>query len=151
MSAHRRIGLAAQILILTALAWVAFVACGLVFDGTWPHARPGVSTSEAWQNFVAVAAIVEFLVIKAWLMARRTYRWTALGASLVAANVAFAVLYAWLITASLWPALGLKRVHLDAIVGTVTLGGTAVLRWGLLAVLAWSVWELLRSPDPDPD
>lgn len=69
------------------------------FGPRWPEGR------DAWFDFALVLFIVTFLSIKAFLMWSRTKVWQRLGASLIAVNIAFAMLYLVAITYALWPSL----------------------------------------------
>lgn len=142
------ITVSAQGLLLTAVLWAVLFGIALIHDGTrWPRATPevrtinraAVSRVEAWENFVLVVVIVTFLVMKSWAMARRTRRFDSLGASLIAANVAFAVVYTWIIASSLY------GWHTTPWVTRL------LLRWPLIVILAWGAWELARIPDGPGD
>lgn len=109
----------------TVLAWSVGGAIATYFDPRWP-------TNQAqWIDFAIVIYIVQFLAIKSFLMWARTRVWQRLGASLIAVNVAFAVLYLAAILFTLWPALA----------------GSAWVRRGLRGEVAlavtWSGLELI--------
>lgn len=139
-----RVSVAAQGVLLAALFWAVFLGIALIHDGTnWPHAtppvpvlhRPAVSRTEAYENFSLVVLIVTFLLMKAWAMGRRTRRLDGLGASLIAANLAFAVVYTWTLASQLY---GWQ---------TTPWITRLLLRWPLIVVLAWGAIELSSIPD----
>lgn len=140
--------IAIQGVIAAAILWTILFGIAFVHEGTrWPHATPAVpvlhraavSRYEAWENFILVVVIVTFLFLKAWAMARRSRRVDGLGASLIAANVAFAIVYAWTIASQLY------GWHTTPWITRL------VLRWPLILVLAWGAWELSRIGDGPGD
>lgn len=130
--------------------WAVIVLIGLVHDGTrWPRAStaippnpeigfrglPAQTLFDAWEGFVVLAAIVSFLLYKSYGMWRRTYKLDRLGVSLVAANLAFAVAYLYLMVAGLfaWESnIWITRF---------------VLRYPLLIILGWGIIQLSKVPD----
>jgi hypothetical protein len=106
--------------------WLGSAAAATWFSPRWPHGRDG------WLGFGLAVLICEFLGVKIFQMAWPTTRWTRLGASLIAVNAGFLILYLYVIFATLWPVDGQSK------------WGAWLLRGELLAVLIWSVVELLR-------
>jgi hypothetical protein len=89
------------------LAFLAVLAVAAqALGATWPHRQVNVATcfdrttlqvdyakceyfsrSYQWQNFILLGFIVEFLMLKAWMMAAMTTAWDWLGSSLIATNL----------------------------------------------------------------
>jgi hypothetical protein len=115
---HRQIRTALRGLLFTLVLWIILAALAEWRGATWP------ATGDGWQNLLLLAVIVEFLLLKSYLMTFMTTRWDVLGGSLIAVNVAFALVY-------LYP-----------------------IRYGLIAVLVFGFIQLLRVPDrenePEP-
>lgn len=141
---------------LVALYWAVLIGVGVAFDGAWPDG-PAL-----WENFATVALIVTFLAAKSLLMAFRMRAWGALGASLVAVNAAFAVVYTFSLSITLWPSLR-TLVWWESPEFDVPLVGWHAgphafllvdpLRWGLIGVCVWALYELVvveEVPGPDP-
>lgn len=132
-----RIRLAVWALLAVGWFWAVLVAFGLWHDARWPQA------ADARQNFAVFGLIVSFLLVKVILMAARTRTWTRLGASLIASNVAFALLYCYVMAAALWPVLatwtGFGWQAVDA------------LRAFIVVAVAWAAIELILTPDPPAD
>lgn len=127
--------------LLIAACWTLLVGLGFALDGAWPVGH------EAWENFLTLGLIVTFLLGKAALMALRTRVWGSLGASLVAVNLTFAVLYGYGMAATLWAGLRTTAWHpLGWQVRPVDF-----LRWSLIVTCLWAIWELVRVPDPEDD
>jgi hypothetical protein len=118
----------------TVLLWLVCLAVALWRDADWPE------TTDAWTTFALLWLVVEFLVLKALLMARRMDELVWLTVSLVAANLAFAAVYLVVMAGVLWPAWSLRH--------------TQVIRWstriGLATVLMWSIYQLVSVPPPAP-
>jgi hypothetical protein len=119
---RHRIRTALKGLALTALLWAILVALAILGNATWPHATPNVPTcftykpivfhpercqtisaSENWQTFVVLGVIVEFLWLKSYMMTAMTLRRDWLGSSLIAANIAFSVIYLLAMALMCWP------------------------------------------------
>lgn len=133
--------------------WAVLIGYALLRHGTyWPRAvppvppregfpgRPGMSAAEGWENLALLGCIVTFLLLKAWAMARRTRQIDALGVSLIAANVAFAWTYLYVMGTTLfaWQTTAWDR--------------RLLLRYPLVIVLLVGAVLLCRITDePEPE
>lgn len=139
---------AAEGVALTATMWAVLLLIAVTHHGTfWPQAippvppregfpgRPGFSRFEAWENFALLCLIVEFLLLKCYAMARRTRRLDGLGATLIAANLAFAVVYLYALGQMLY---GWQSSAWDR---------RLILRYPLVIVLIVGVVYLCAIPD----
>lgn len=137
MNGHRRVRVRTAVrgLGLTVLLWAVLVALAEWRGAHWPAA------SDGWQSLILLAVIVEFLWLKSWMMGAMTRHWDRLGSSLIAANVAFSVVYVYALGASLFPAWYLAHAA-DA---------RYPIRGGLILVLGWGIAQLLLVPDPADD
>lgn len=107
--------------------------------------------SEMVQNFYTFGLIVQFLWLKSYLLIVRTEEWDPFGASLIAANLAFSVLYLYVMGSSLWDSwrqidwsVDLNRFGVDYI---FHFGLQAAARDLIIVVIGWGIMELLRVPD----
>ena len=154
---HVTIRTAMKGLVLTLAMWAVLLGLAEWHGASWPHRQVNVATcfnrttleidyakcryfsrSYQWSNFLLIGFIVEFLLLKAWMMAAMTKRWDRLGTSLIAANVMFAVLYLYALSISVFPSWSTTRTPLD------------VIRLGLVVVLIWGIVQLLLVPDQEP-
>jgi hypothetical protein len=143
-------------LAITAVLWCVMVIAAQWHGALWPHPTVNpptcfigttfapdscqlVSRDVAWQNFLLIGLIVEFLWLKSWMMASMTRRWDWLGSSLIAANVVFSIVYVYAMAVTLFPAWAMSRVPLTSI------------RVLLVLTLLWGLIQLLRVDDPDDD
>jgi hypothetical protein len=118
----------------TLLMWGVMVAVAVALHGDLPAGR------DDWAQFVVLCLVIEFLIVKALLMARRMAEWAWLTVSLIAANLTFALVYMSVATRTLWPHW--YREH------------TETIRWSsyvsLSLILVWGIWEIVNVPPPAP-
>jgi hypothetical protein len=132
---HRQIRTALRGLLLTIVLWAILAALAEWRGATWPV------TGDDWQNLLLLAVIVEFLLLKSYLMAFMTTRWDLLGGSLIAVNVAFALVYLYALGLTLFPAWAITHAK----------DGRYPIRYGLIAVLVFGFIQLLRVPDREDE
>lgn len=151
---HFNVRVATRGLLMTVAIWTVLAMAAEWYGAAWPHRQVNVATcfdrvtlkvdysrcefysaSYQWQNFILVGIIVEFLLLKSYMMSVMTTRWDWLGRSLVAANLAFSVVYLYTMALLLFPGWGSATWPRDS------------LRIGLVVVLGFGVLQLLRVPD----
>lgn len=144
---HRRRRVLQGLAFATA-GWLVIVMAALFWSPLWPQGRPiilsirgkptviaQISTFEAWRSQVEIALASYFLYVKSFLMFRRSRFYDRLGASVIAVNVSFAVLYEVGVAFALWPTLQAHRWVREIVTNA------------LLVFLVWGMFELLRTED----
>lgn len=115
-----------RMLLVSTILWELVILAGIHFHAHWP------ATEQRWVDFVLFSLIIQFLGVKTWLMATRTVRLTGLGASLIAANASFMLLYAIALFLNMWPQFVTERWLINGLRAELTI----VLFWGMLELLA---------------
>lgn len=132
-TSKRRIRFVVRGFLFTVVLW----ALVLIFN--W-HARAHYPAPlEIREDMVLIALVIEFLTIKAFLLAVRTPKRDWLGWSLVAFNTVFAVYWLAVLEIAVLPTLLNWRPVAWGIKGAI------------LSVTVWGLVELLRIDDPPPD
>jgi hypothetical protein len=122
------VGYVLRLVFGTVILWATAGILATFFDPHWPD------EDRRWYNFLLFAFVLEFLLIKTYRMIDNTIIWKRLGASLIAVNIAFSILYGVVLFLSLFPQFAQNEWLLR------------VVRGSLVGALAWSAYEVLRFP-----
>lgn len=129
-----RLRLGAVICMLSLIFWGTLGIVADLLGAQWPVGN------DAYQDVGLVVLVVEFLAVKSYLMITRTTRFTRLGVSLIAANVAFGIVYGVALVLGLFPFISLGEFWFKI-----------PLRVMLVVVLSWGTFELLANASVDLD